>query len=392
MVGRQWGIARIRELFLGRPRSRLGHLDALDGLRGTAVLVVIASHLSNAGLLPRPGMAGTGKAGVYLFFVLSAFLLARILLARPLPALANARLWADYALRRILRIWPLYLFVLLLAWVLTRAGVPWHYHLDDAALWRHLALREGQSVLWSIPVEFTFYLWLPVLVLAMAWLRGRCPAWLQILLACALLAAAIWRWPASAMAVNDVRLGPYLPVFLCGAFAARIDLALAGRDLPPLLWSGLALLAGAACVAMVPSVWAWLAGAPFDPGVSHGWFLAHGLAWSALLLAVLHGPPGLRRPFAWAPLRLVGVVSFSAYLWHMPVLEAVKRVAGEGAGIGAAAAVLAGTVAVSMLSFLLLERPWRELHLPRGGVGRTLQSLPEAAARPATQEEGDSGR
>ena len=71
-------------LFLGRPRTRQRHLDALDGLRGLAVLVVIGSHLSNVGMLPRPGLSGTGKSGVYLFFVLSAYLLTRILLQRPL--------------------------------------------------------------------------------------------------------------------------------------------------------------------------------------------------------------------------------------------------------------------------------------------------------------------
>ncbi len=354
----------IRELFLGRPRTRLHHLDALDGLRGLAVLVVIASHLSNVGLLPQPGFSGTGKAGVYLFFVLSAFLLTRILLARPLPALADARLWADYALRRVLRIWPLYLFVLLLSWGLTRLDLPWHYRMDDAGLLRHLALREGQSVLWSIPVEFTFYLWLPPLVLAMAWLRGRCPGWLQVLLASALMAAVMWRWPPSTMAVNDVRLGPYLPVFLCGVFAARIDLALGdAASRWPRVWSLLAAASAVGCVLMVPAVWAGLADTDFDPALNHGWFLAHGLAWGGLLLALLRGPAWLRKPFASAPLRLVGVVSFSAYLWHMPVLDYVMATGAGRVPVLAPVLVLAITLALSMLSFLLLERPWRELRL-----------------------------
>src|SRR5690606_21941755 len=124
-------------LFLGKPRSRHDHLDALDGLRGLAVLIVIASHLSNARLLPWPGVAGWGKGGVYLFFVLSAFLLTRALLRRPLAGFASGRLWADYALRRVLRIWPLYLVVLLASWGLTRAGVEWFYRMDAASLAGH---------------------------------------------------------------------------------------------------------------------------------------------------------------------------------------------------------------------------------------------------------------
>src|SRR5690606_3191773 len=74
-----------------------GHVDALDGLRGLAVLIVMASHWSNAGvdLLPW-SMAGTGKSGVYLFYVLSAFLLARLMLLRgDRIGMGNARMWAD---------------------------------------------------------------------------------------------------------------------------------------------------------------------------------------------------------------------------------------------------------------------------------------------------------
>ena len=156
-------------LFLGRPRSRHDHLNALDGLRGLAVLIVLGSHLSNAGFLPQPGLSGSGKSGVYLFFTLSAFLLTRALLRRPLADFTSAWRWADYALRRVLRIWPLYLVLLLASWALTQAGVTgWHYQMDTGAVLRHLTLREGQSVLWSIPVEFIFYLWLPLVSLALA--------------------------------------------------------------------------------------------------------------------------------------------------------------------------------------------------------------------------------
>lgn len=89
-------------------------LPALDGLRGLAVLIVLASHLANAGLPVFPGLSlsGTGKSGVYLFFVLSAYLLTRLLLARPVREWRSLHPWIDYGLRRVLRIWPLYLVVL----------------------------------------------------------------------------------------------------------------------------------------------------------------------------------------------------------------------------------------------------------------------------------------
>ena len=354
--------------FLGRPRTRADHLDALDGLRGLAVLIVLGSHLSNAGLLPAPGLAGSGKSGVYLFFVLSAFLLTRALLQRPPAAFADGRLWADYALRRVLRIWPLYLVVLLTSWMLTTAQVNWHYVLDTAALWRHLTLQEGQSVLWSIPVEFTFYLWLPLLAFALACMQvRRWPLWAEGVVALLALATATHVWPPAEAQVNDVRLGPYLVVFLCGAFAAQLDHRMRDASTPRRqgAWA-LAGLAGlAACVLAVPSVWAFATGRAFDPSVSHTWFVWFGVAWSLLLLGVLHGPHWLRAPFASVPLRLIGVVSFSAYLWHMPVLEAL-----QAAGVGrwpwlAPWLVLLVALVVAMASFLLFERPWREVRLPR---------------------------
>lgn len=351
---------------LGDGRSGSGHLDALDGLRGIAVLIVMASHWSNAGLglLPLP-MGGTGKSGVYLFYVLSAFLLTRLMLQRGArTGFANAGLWGDYALRRVLRIWPLYLFVLLLSWGLTTLGVAgWHYQIGTGSLLRHLGLREGQSVLWSIPVEFTFYLWLPLLVVAAAWLRRHAPPMVEAGVALLLLVAVLWAWPPAQAPENDIHLWHYLSVFLCGAYAARIDLDLApGQHRRTWPWAIAGMLALLAFVATLPQVWSWLAGTPLRPDLGHRWFLFFGVLWSVLLLAVLHGPRWLRAPFAGRAVRLVGVISFSAYLWHMPVLDFVKtQLPLRGALPGWIA--LFASLALAALSWWWLERPWRGVRL-----------------------------
>jgi Predicted acyltransferases len=66
--------ARLESFFLRKTSTARVQLDALDGLRGVAVLIVVLSHLSNARLFLIPGLdlSGTGKSGVFLFFVLSA--------------------------------------------------------------------------------------------------------------------------------------------------------------------------------------------------------------------------------------------------------------------------------------------------------------------------------
>ena len=350
------------------------HDPALDGLRGLAVLIVLLSHGANVGLPVLPGfsLSGIGKSGVYLFFVLSAFLLTRLLLGLPRARWREADTWIDYALRRVLRIWPLYLVVLFASVAATTSGaLPWWpYAIDGASLLRHLALQEGVSVLWSIPVEFKYYVWLPAVAALLAVADRLGGVWLAALAAAALSAGALAVWPPAESLVNDVRLGPYLMLFFAGALAAVVSLRVGEAAAAP---GRIATAAGAAAalalLASVPSSVAALGLAAFEPALNHRWFAFFAVAWSALLLAVLHGARWLQRPFEMRPMRWLGWISFSAYLWHMPVLAAVLGPLGLS-GAPALAAFAAGTVVVSWVSWRLVERPlqrvrWRDGRLAR---------------------------
>ena len=341
------------------------HLVVLDGLRGLAVLIVLASHFSSTGLLVRPGLHGVGKSGVYLFFVLSAFLLTRNLLGRPEQLLRQPRLWADYAFRRVLRIWPLYLVVLLASWWFTSQGWPGLYPMSTESLWQHLALREGVSVLWSIPVEFTFYLWLPLLAGLMCWLSSKNwhPLW-QAWVAVLLVVAVLRVWPPAQAIENDTRLGPYMAVFLCGVFAAQADHWLQRRPQVAWLWSMVAFAVALAWSLAIPALWCMLQGKPFEATVSRNWFCFFGLIWALLLLSLLHGPSWLKRIFSWPGLVWTGRISFSLYLWHMPVIWTVGHffplsTLPAGSGI----VVFALCVALATLSYWLVERPLARLRL-----------------------------
>ena len=96
---------RVSQLFLRKTSGAALQLDVLDGLRGVAVLFVVASHLSTEGLdvLPYLNLEGAGKYGVYLFFSLSAFLLTHQILIARREQLRSPRYWARYAARRVLR-------------------------------------------------------------------------------------------------------------------------------------------------------------------------------------------------------------------------------------------------------------------------------------------------
>jgi peptidoglycan/LPS O-acetylase OafA/YrhL len=156
---------------------RLGHVPALDGLRGLAVLLVIGYHAFN---WPRNG----GDVGVGIFFVLSGFLITTLLLEE-FAATQTIRLRRFYA-RRALRLFPLLYLVL----VVIALSIPFMSSPTDRSLYAHSllwcalyvgdffgvigrfhALAPATGHLWSLAVEEQFYLVWPALLL---WLvRGK---------------------------------------------------------------------------------------------------------------------------------------------------------------------------------------------------------------------------
>lgn len=147
-------------------------LWVVEAWRAVAALLVLWAHWGVP--LGWPGMGPQGWlrfafTGVDLFFVLSGFVFAPLLLQRPAPSLRA------FALRRVSRIYPAYLVALavyvLLAW---QAGRPL-LHVTEHVLMGHLQSREMafyyNPAFWSLPVEMAFYAALPLLAVWLA--RGR---------------------------------------------------------------------------------------------------------------------------------------------------------------------------------------------------------------------------
>jgi peptidoglycan/LPS O-acetylase OafA/YrhL len=153
-------------------RSRID--KRFTSLRGFAALTVMLAHYQYIGFLPRaPVFKYSGQCGLMVFFFLSSFLLCHSLVsdlnwtARPHFSLIV------YAINRVFRIFPL-LFVVIALTCWNRSpffppSVPYWEALRQA-----LTLGKAPSVLWTIPVELTFYIYLPmVLALTAAATRFR---------------------------------------------------------------------------------------------------------------------------------------------------------------------------------------------------------------------------
>ena len=258
-------------------------LAAIDGLRGFAALMVVASHASALGMHLVPGISleGIGKAGVYLFFVISAYLLT----AQWLRLLADRRhapvTLVRYLVRRIARIYPLYTLVLLIGWALPPPGLG--IPMDGVAVWRHLSLQEGLGIYWSIPVEFLYYLVIPPLA---AWLVLVTSGWVRAAGIIVLFAGLMGWFPAHDAPLNSAHLAYYMPTLLCGSLSAwllhvrPVDAAVTHRGAGLLDAVVIGLLA-----LSIPSVFT-----AFDWGEGlttlHRSFLGWGVFWSVVLIGV----------------------------------------------------------------------------------------------------------
>ena len=77
----------------------------------------------------------------------------------------------------------------------------------------------------------------------------------------------------------------------------------------------------------------------------------YGLAWSVLLLAATNGNGVVRRALEWKPPCFVGLVSFSIYMWHLPVIAVLRPVLAGSGPLLTFPATLATSVVLAWLSF-----------------------------------------
>jgi peptidoglycan/LPS O-acetylase OafA/YrhL len=161
------------------------HIPALDGLRGLAIIAVVwhnsALTGSGAGMSELAKFislfANMGWVGVQLFFVLSGFLITGILLDEK----GAPRQLHNFYMRRVLRIFPLYYAVLLVAFIVLPAlgdRPAWSVANKSNEIWYWLYLVNwdipieggggGLSHFWSLAVEEQFYLLWPLAVIALS--------------------------------------------------------------------------------------------------------------------------------------------------------------------------------------------------------------------------------
>lgn len=363
-------------------------MDSLDGLRGFAALIVVVGHCSNVGLyfVPLLDLRGTAKSGVFLFFLLSSFLLTLPLLKKGREVL-SFKVMSHYWQRRFFRIYPLYtvylLFAVVCTWYFLRTTgntdlvVP--FELDWRGFVKHMALLDGAGVTWSIAVEFKFYFVLPFLVLAISYVRSFGYK-AVILFFIALMLLSQYVSPQGKSLISDTRLLPYMPVFIVGMFLAVLQdfvnrKGLRGNERFVAVVRVLGFVGVIGVLLMTPSVLS-LFGERIPNWYFHKQFIQYALVWSLVLFSAVNVDGVIQKFFTLKWLRYYGALSFSLYLFH-PIFMISLTNAGLS-GYVAAWAVLALTTLTAYISFRVLEYPvsrfkldswWQQLN-PRAAAGK----------------------
>lgn len=155
----------------------MNYMKQLDSLRAIAVLLVLYAHFFEDMIGPFPfgdKVIGVGGYGVDLFFVLSGFLITGILLISKDEIDNGSKTVASSAktfyIRRILRIFPIYYLILLIAFILAihpvRETILWHtFYLSNFYIAQQGRWVETIGHLWSLSVEEQFYLIWPWIIL-----------------------------------------------------------------------------------------------------------------------------------------------------------------------------------------------------------------------------------
>jgi peptidoglycan/LPS O-acetylase OafA/YrhL len=412
---------------VGQEQRRAGSvsvtLPALDGVRALACLFVLGFHISlmtrdmhiwTPGRYPLfdalmfSGSTGDGNTGVTLFFVLSGFLLflpyARALLMG--QAWPSAR---QFYLRRAWRILPGYYASLFLLVLLQQPQylAPSHWHelvlflvffMDSTPA----TFQQLNGPYWTLAIEWQFYLLLPLIALAIRSLiqrptqrrARRVPRATSLwAVAACLVALMVWGvlsryWGGWLTAhptatrlvprrVLDVVLfftygyrGKYLEDFACGMLAGLCYVAAADpahtvlvgwiRRISP--WLGCSAVVAYALLATESVARAGTAAAALLASCDE---LALSLCFASAIVALLLGVRTPRRIFECTPLRWIGLISYSLYIWHLPLLLVFMRQIGPSLlGLPALLAyglywTWAGLVVVPFAAsvYWLVERP-----------------------------------
>jgi peptidoglycan/LPS O-acetylase OafA/YrhL len=353
-----------------------GATASLDGVRGLAFLIVLCQHVSSMAAIlgfwspgANPFLAAfllSGSSGVTLFFVLSGFLLF-------LPyaqAFVLKKSWPEakiFYLRRVLRIFPGYFFSLFILVFFSKPFLLQPHNWHQLLPFLTFTMQFGSSALingpyWTLAVEFQYYLLLPLIAFAIYGLTRlvRPERRIRVVVVC-LLAMIVWGLATRALGDHSTlhpnehfglpprifsvfiqivygNYGKFFEDFAAGMLIALGYIYVLNSPQKEQYLRRLHQVGPLLCVISV-LCFAFAIMRNYAEAYLHFWsfvpsfFLrfpwitefTFAIGYSCFVLAVLFNRSGgwIKRIFEWTPLRWIGLISYSLYIWHLPILLAI---------------------------------------------------------------------
>jgi peptidoglycan/LPS O-acetylase OafA/YrhL len=394
-------------------RLRIPYFPGLDGLRALAVLAVVVYHANHNWL-------GAGFLGVEVFFVISGYLITMLMIAeRQRTGRVSLRdFWRRRAKRLLPALWTMLIGVTLYTSVFNHdevgalrgdvvAGATyvsnWFQVITGTSYFSSSAFVPLRH-LWSLAVEEQFYLVWPLVMFAVLAGRKYLPRvglWL-IGAAVSLSAFTAFFYKSGPLSTPNGDPNPAQYFSLFGRSVSRIDFLYLGsvsRFSGILLGAALAmfwqpwtiarsqarqagrvfdLAGGFALVVLAISMWQFRLVVDGGPEGTHGYdllfrggFLLVGLATVIAIAAVTHPETVLGRTLVGNPLLVyLGQRSYGLYLYHWPVFQMYRKLAGKPLSLFEFVFLLLISLAITELSYRFIEMPLR-----RGEFGSTLERL-----------------
>jgi peptidoglycan/LPS O-acetylase OafA/YrhL len=328
----------------------------IDGLRALAILPVLLFHYKV------PGFSG-GFVGVDVFFVISGYLIASLIYGE----MRDGRFFIlTFYERRIRRIFPA-----LLALLVATTAAAWFilfppdfsryahslfytaFFASNIGFWRDLgyfdvaAEQKPLLHLWSIAVEEQFYVLFPAILLLVS---GRSKA--RALVAVSVILAASF-----AFSVYAVHAGPAFAFYMLPSRAWELMLGAVlaiGGFAAPSARVVREVLAALGVVLIGIGVFVFTSATPFP-----GWEALLPCVGAALVIYAGQARTGVTDVLSTRPLVLIGLISYSLYLWHWPLFVFTRDVLGRDLHPWETAALIAVAFALAIASWRFVERPFR---------------------------------
>lgn len=323
--------------------------EGADGIRGLACLLVLCTHIPGF-FVPEAAkyFSGTGKFGVWLFFVLSAFLLTSKF---DRNGFSISEL-IGYVVGRSVRIIPLFFLIIGVYWYFGTANINTGQDVIKAA-----TFQQGYVHLWTIPVEFKYYLLLPFVAFLLIKTKSVAGDMGVFLLTITLVLVHQFVWPYWLTPENSIAMRWYIPCFLFGGYAA-VSINTARRFTTPKRATWVALAMILMLLALSPGGRDVFFAMPFDNWLQNK-FLYISLIWTVFLIFLADGKGMFGTLMKSKPFRLLGAWSYSIYLIHW-LIYATLSTGHQNSFFWIVSAFL-GSIGIGAAIYYLVEAPIERL-------------------------------